>query len=313
MVKTITPRPFETKHHFQFRIDEAGLGTYAIDVSLPAKIPTGVRLPIILAVDGNLLFDIVQTVVHGRFASVSESFPASIVVGVGYPEEEGFAGFYARRNFDFHGPWEMNDELGHRMHEILRYWEHSEARGKIEMKAGGYHLFMAFLRDRLLPTLADHFPIDLDAHHTLIGDSSGGHFALRALFDRASPFSRYVAVSPSLKTAPGTIEQAEAEFAALSSDLLADVFVCAGKQELGISRDNALCGFGSAVTWCAEQMALRQWPSLRFACEVMDNENHISITPRAISAGLRAVHRLRPGVHEPELASVASAFMKTTS
>jgi len=309
MVTMISLRPFETKRHVQFRIDDPGLGTYVIDVSLPANMPPGERLPVILAVDGNLLFDTVQTIVHGRFATVSASFPASIVVGVGYPEEEGFAGFYARRNFDFHGPWDMNDELGLRMREILGYWKRYEKRGEIEMAAGGYELFMAFLRDRLLRVLADHFPIDLDARHTLIGDSSGGHFALRALFDRTSPFSRYVAISPSLKTAPGTIEKAEAEFAALSSDLPADVFVCAGKQEVGLNRDNALCGFGTAVTWCAEQMALRQWPSLRFACEVMDNENHSSITPRAISAGLRSVYRLRPGVHEGELAEAAATFM----
>lgn len=313
VMSPIDPRPFTPQRHDRFTVNASGLGDYAIDISFPANPPAGARLPVILAVDGNLLFDIVQMVVHGGFAAATASanpagaLPPSIVVGVGYPEREGFAGFYARRNFDFHGPWDMTDDLGLELNAILEHLQAVEERDDLAMRAGGYDRFMGFLRDDLLPGLAAHYPVDLSARHTLVGASSGGHFALRALFDPGSPFSRYVAISPSLKTAPGTIERAEAEFASAHIDLAADIFVCAGKEEVGKAPSNALCGFGSAVTWCAEQLALRQWPSIRFDCEIMDNEDHVSIAPRAIAAGLRAVHRLRPGIHDRELAGAATA------
>ncbi|ALJ15885.1 alpha/beta hydrolase [Sphingopyxis macrogoltabida] len=311
VISAIDPCPFVPQRHDQFTVEAAGLGDYAIDVSMPANVPDDARLPVILAVDGNLLFDIVQTVVHGRFASVASPLPPSIVVGVGYPEQEGFASFYARRNFDFHGPWDMTDDLGLRLHEIFGHLKSVEGRGDLRMRAGGYERFLAFLRDDLLPGLAAHYPVDLAARHTLIGDSAGGHFALRALFDAGSPFSRYVAISPSLRTAPGSIERAEAEFASVHGDLAADIFICAGKEEVGTSRDNALCGFGSAVTWCAEQLALRQWPGTRFDCEIMNNEDHVSIAARAISAGLRSVHRVRPGIYRQVTADVAAGSAAT--
>jgi predicted alpha/beta superfamily hydrolase len=173
------------------------------------------------------------------------------------------------------------------------------------MHAGGYSRFMQFLRDELLPGLATHYPIDLAARHTLVGDSSGGHFAMRALFDRRSPFSRYVVISPSFGAAQGAVQKAEAAYAAAHDDLAADVFVCAGAVEVGESLPNALCGFGSGPIWLAEQFAIRRWPSARLHWEFMNNENHTSFAPRAIAAGLRSVHRLRPGVHTAEIAAAS--------
>lgn len=297
MVIAIAPQPFKTSRHDQFLVEVPKLGRYVIDVSMPAKYPADTLLPVILTVDGNLLFDIVQTAVHGRFSNVTEAFPAAIVIGVGYPETEGFASFYSRRNFDFHGPWDMNDDLGLRMKEIFEHFKATESKTEIEIRAGGYELFMSFIRDELIPSLAMHYPIDLGAKHTLVGESAGGHFVLRAVYDPSSPFSRYVAVSPSFKTAPGTIEQAEAKYAALRDDLSAHIFICSGTHEVGINRDYALCGFGSAVTWLAEVIALREWKSVKFRYEFMNNEDHTSIAMRAISVGLRFVFQNLPGIN----------------
>ncbi|MBK6307848.1 MAG: hypothetical protein IPF47_19820 [Gemmatimonadetes bacterium] len=71
----------------------------------------------------------------------------------------------------------------------------------------------------------------------------------------------------------------------------------------------AMCRFGSRVTWLAEQFAIRQWPSARVHWEVMNNEDHATIAPRAISAGLRSVHRVRPGVHDEEIRQATEALM----
>jgi len=72
----------------------------------------------------------------------------------------------------------------------------------------------------------------------------------------------------------------------------------------------ALCRFGSGVTWVAEQFAIRQWPSARVHWEIMNNEDHASIAARAIAAGLRSVHRVRPGVHDEEVLRQSAEMMK---
>lgn len=287
--------------HDQFEVSAEGLGRYTIDIALPAgHEPGDTKYPAILVTDANILFDVVQVVAHGRFQE-GNLLPPSILVGVGYPADEGRASWYGRRNHDFHGEWDMTDPLGTLLHSYFNMMKTADGRPDLIMRAGGYSRFMAFLRDELLPTLARRYPIDTGARHTLIGHSSGGHFTLRALFDPASPFRRYVAISPSLGTAPGTIQRAEAEYAAGHQDLEADVFVCCGAVEVDGDPGAVMCQFSAGVMWAAGQFAIRQWPSARLHWEVMNNEDHVSIPLRAIAAGLRSVHRLRPGVHPDEI------------
>src|SRR5262249_44631413 len=105
------------------------------------------------------------------------------------------------------------------------------------------------------------------------------------------------------------IEKVEAEYAAAHDDLDADVFICCGRVEVDQQLINAMCRFGSAVTWTAEQFAIRQWPSARIDWEIMNNEDHGSIQLRAVAAGLRSVNRLRPGVDESEVKKKQAAML----
>lgn len=305
------PQPASTQRHDRFDVVADGLGRYTIEVSLPpGHDRDGARFPVVVVVDGNLLFDVTQVALHGGFASVGGMLPPTIVVGVGYPADEGMASFYARRNYDFHGPWEMTDPLGQQLQDVFKMMKTAEKKSHMEMRAGGYERFMGFLRDELIPRLATRYPIDLSGRHTLIGDSSGGHFALRALYDPSSPFKRYVIISPSFGAAEGAIQEAEAEYAAAHDDLDVDVFICCGRVEVDQQPINAMCRFGSAVTWTAEQFAIRQWPSARIDWEIMNNEDHASIQLRAVAAGLRSVHRLRPGVDESEVKKKQTAMLE---
>jgi predicted alpha/beta superfamily hydrolase len=305
------PKPASTRRHDQFEVVADGLGRYIIDVSLPlGHDKVDARFPVILAVDGNLLFDMAQVVLHGGFATVSSMLPPSIVVGVGYPADEGRASFYARRNYDFHGPWAMTDSLGQRLHSIFNMLKAADGPADIEMRAGGYERFMGFLRDELLPSLAARYPIDLKGRHTVIGDSSGGHFVLRALYDSASPFRRYICISPSFGAADNAIQKSEAEYALAHDDLDVDLFICCGRVEIDQEPFAASCRFGSGVTWIAEQFAIRRWPNARIDWEIMNNEDHGSIQLRAIAAGLRSVHHLRPGVHDAEVKRVQAELLE---
>ncbi len=308
MSLTIVLRPAATQRHDQFEVSAEGLGRYVIEVSLPLGYDaSAATYPVILVLDGNLLFDTVQAQVHGRFNIGGGVWPPSIIVGVGYPADEGFSGFYARRNHDFYGPWDMTDELGQALQQIFTTLKTSEGRPGLTMVAGGYDRFMAFLRDELLPALGHHYRIDPAARHTLVGDSSGGHFALRAIYDPGSPFRRVVSISPAFRAAAGSIQAAEAAYAATYKDMDIDAFVCCGTVEVDEAKIPALCGFGSGVIWVAEQFAIREWPSARLEWEIMNNENHTSIPARAVAAGLRSVHRIRPGVHDAELAEAMAA------
>lgn len=311
MTLAFEPRPAATRNHDQFDVEAQGLGRYTIDVSLPRghERRPDARYPVILVVDGNLLFDIAQVVAHGRFTTMASVLPPSILVGVGYPDDEGMAAFYSRRNHDFHGDWAMTDPLGRVLHGYFDAMKKAEGKPKMEMRAGGYRRFMAFLRDELLPSLAARYPIDLEGRHTLIGDSSGGHFVLRALYDPASPFRRYVCISPGFGSAEGAIQRAEAEYAAAHDDLDVDLFICCGQVEVAGDPAGALCRFGSGVTWVAEQFGVRRWPSARVQWEVMGYEDHASIAPRAVAAGLRFVHQRRPGVHDAEIARAQAEMM----
>jgi predicted alpha/beta superfamily hydrolase len=298
----------DVRDHHRFEVAAEGLGRYTIDVSLPAGHErSGARFPVILVTDGNILFDLVQVLVHGSFARLSTTLPPSIVVGVGYPTDEGNASWYGRRNFDFHGPWDMTNALGGIVRSVHGMMKNAEGKPELEIRAGGYDRFMRFLRDQLLPSLGARFPIDPEGRHTLVGDSSGGHFVLRALYDPTTPFRRYVCVSPTIGSAEGAVQQAEAAYAASHDDLDIDLFICCGTVEVSREPMTALCRFGSAVSWVAEQFAIRQWPKARVQWEVMNNEDHASIAPRGIAAGLRSVHRVRPGVHEAEIRQAAAA------
>lgn len=292
----------------QFEVVAEGLGRYTIDVSLPANAPPDARLPIILVVDGKYHFDLVRTLVHGRYAGLGSLLPPSIVVGVGYPADEGLASNIARRSYDFHDPWDMTDALGAGQKVALERLKLVEGRPSVELRAGGYGRFMAFLRDELLPRLAEGYPVDRTVRHTLVGHSSGGHFAVRAVFDPESPFSRYVAISPG-GGAEGAIQRAITEYAATHQDLTADVFMCAGSAEIG-GTYGAMTRFASDMARTAELCALKQWPSLRLSWEIMDKEDHGSIVARGFAAGLRFVHRVRPGVHDEEIGKAQAAMVE---
>jgi predicted alpha/beta superfamily hydrolase len=311
MTLVLTPRPIDTPTHERFEVSAEGLGRYTIDVSLPPGMTEGDRYPLILVTDGNVFFDLVRVIVHGDFARLAPPVPKSIVVGVGYPADEGNASWYARRNHDFVGPWDMTDPLGRLLQTIFGGMRAAERKMDLEMRSGGVDRFLAFLRDALLPALAARFPVDTSARHTLVGDSSGGHFVLRAMYDASSPFKRYVCVSPSTGLAPGSVERAEAEYAATHDDLDVDLFICCGQVEVNLDQVMALCRFGSGVAWVVEQFAIRHWPSARVHWEVMNNEDHASIGARGIAAGLRSVHGVRPGVHDDPARAARAAIYKS--
>ena len=288
--------PYTSEDRFRLELADPQLGRYVIDVSLPPNRVEGATYPLVMALDGHILFDPTATALHGGSGFPgSVTAPPSIVVGVGYPHDEGIVSMYGRRHFDFHGPWDMSDELGRDLDSAIAEVRALEGKPDYRVRAGGAEMFSSFLVDTVFPLLADRFPVDLAARHTLVGVSSGGHFVLRSLYDPNAPFSRYVCISGAFGTANGAIEKLEGAYAAKHDDMDVDLFICCGDIEVTEHRIHAMCRIGSGVLWIAEQFAIRGWKSARVTWEVMKGESHVSIVARAIATGLRTVHGHQPG------------------
>ena len=153
MSSTMTaPATFGDIHRFE--IAAAGLGRYEILVGVPPGYEQSeTRYPLIYVTDGQLLFWSTLGAVKLLTLGV---LPPAIVVAVGYPADEGTAGWYARRNFDFTpGPWEMSDDLGVMLRASLAALEAADGRPGPIMRAGGAERFLGFLRDELDPAVRE--------------------------------------------------------------------------------------------------------------------------------------------------------------
>src|SRR5260370_35281014 len=109
---SIDPQPATFPDFHRFELSADGLGRYDVLVGLPAGYADSTtRYPVIYLTDGpHWFWNVFGTM---RFLALGQLAPAAIIVAVGYPSDEGHAGFASRRHYDFTpGPWDMNDELG---------------------------------------------------------------------------------------------------------------------------------------------------------------------------------------------------------
>ena len=279
-----------------FDLQDEHLGDYVVDVSLPEGAPPSDRLPVIVALDGNILFDQLRALLHGGGGFTGAfSAPPSVVVGVRYPDGTGPVETYARRTFDFHGEWDLRDAPGRANTRLLALYDVAAEDQRTKLHGGGADRFAAFIKSRLLPAVADRHRIDANGRHTLIGASAAGHFVLRTLYDSDTPFSRFVCISPEFAAPEGSIQELEAAFAQRHEDHDVDVYLACGQLEPA-SPIHALMRIASGMLWVVEQIAVRGWRSTRVTWEVMGGEDHVSLLSRALSNGVRAVHGRTAGL-----------------
>jgi predicted alpha/beta superfamily hydrolase len=249
--------------------------TYRVFVALPPNYPSsGKTYPVLYTLDANGSFAMIRDIVHALL--LGPELPEMLVVGIGYPVDS-YVATQAMRNRDF------TPTADAAPYQALR-----ERRPAAPPYAGsgGAPNFLRFIREELMPFIAGQYRVD-PGDATLYGHSLGGLFALYTLFYATPAFQRYLVSSPSLWWDKRMMLEAEAHYAASHADLPARVFLSAGGlEEL---HDSAL-EMVSNVKTLAEHLRGRRYASLSLTTRIFDDETHLSVSPSAITRGLRRLY-----------------------
>ncbi len=280
----VASRPCTLFQSESFDLDSATLGRrYEISVALPFGYHAAPdrRFPVVVVLDASLCFGMAVDI--SRLLALGGEAEETIVVGVGCPWSEGFEALGKRRSHDFtptdqsepSGPFAGVTKALLAMAGIDRQW------------FGGAPRFLDLLRDELLPLVGRQYRADLTSPG-LIGDSSGGTFALFALLSERSPFKRYVIGSPATAQCNDELYRMEERFAEQHADLDARVFLAAGSEEMS-SPILEGGGIASGVCRFSGLFALRRYPSLKVTSHFFPDEGHMSVLPAIISRGVRTL------------------------
>lgn len=243
---------------------------FRIFVSRPSAPAPGGGYPILYVLDGNAMFAGFAEArrIHGFGSSGIDKM---IVVGVGHPGEQIYD---ARRMFDFTAPIAT---------PALK-------QAFAQYQSGGRDRFAKFLLDELRPAIEKRYSVNT-ARQSLYGHSLGGLFALHMLYSRPGAFRTIIATSPSIWWDNQSILAEEAAFRAQvlktpDTGKATSLLLMAGERE----EEGNIPGDTKAL---AQRMAALSAQGLRSDFIMLDEETHISVPSRSVTASLRAAARAR--------------------
>ena len=266
--------------------------TYRIFVFKPPLPPPPSGYPVVVVTDANMSFPIAATMA----ATFALSGKAVIAVGVGYATDDVME-LIRLRNRDLTPLTPLSAIRQNPGRPAPRLEDY-----------GGSEDFYRFLVDELRPAIADAYPVNAD-DQTLYGHSLGGLFTVGVLLNHPESFRNFVASSPSifwnncstLKDAPSFARKIKAGKAAPRALIL----VGADEQKV----TELLPG----VTPAQMKKMLREWRMVdnaralasriravrgRPGCSVefhaLEDEDHLTVLPAAISRALAFALRPSP-------------------
>jgi uncharacterized protein len=145
---------------------------YRVRVSTPRGADPAKRYPVFYILDGNWYF----LPAAESAADTSEELLAPIVVGIGYPTDDGNE-LDQRRAFDLTLPGKQKDFFG--------------------SKAGGGDDFIRVLLEEIKPLVEARYQVD-QARQIIYGKSLGGLLVLHLLFVHPDTFQTYLVASPAI-------------------------------------------------------------------------------------------------------------------
>ncbi len=209
-----------------------------------------------------------------------DKIPELILVSVGGRHTDTFAEFIRKRTVDlfykdselFTGPAleVMKPTMGDDPNAIFRVSRGDE--------------FFRFLVDNVRPALAEKYRMADD--HALFGHSAGGGFTSRAVFERPGAFKRFIIGSGT----DGYALVKEAEYAKQFDDMDARIFIAAGDVE-PMSVFGASQRLVSNPLLLAENLQLRQYPSLGLEMRIYRDKDHGTVVPLTLSDGLIFIYK----------------------
>ena len=276
---TSSAAPYAMSHEPPMRVRAEGYDyDHEVLIALPASysVSPDRSYPVLWAMDGAMLFDLV--VGHVNFLAMGQRIPEIIVVGVGHSSKEGVAGL-GKRTFDLFPPGSLIADEGPAADYMKTLGFDFDALQPL-LKGDK---FLAFLVDQLRPKLAEAYRMSDD--HAYFGHSAGGAFASYALLERPDAFGRMILGSG----VNGKSLELEAQHAEKHDDLDVRLFIGAGDLEannLGMSAQRIV----SRTMLFAENLLLRQYPSLELLTKVYTDRDHFTVVPLILTDGLKHVY-----------------------
>ena len=226
--------------------------------------------PLLVALDSHYSFLIARNIVD--HLSEREDLPEVVVVGVGYEGRVDRASPSYRRNRtrDYTPTFVAEGGYG------AEHQKHS----------GGGPVFLRVLETEILPTVREHYRVGSDV--SIVGHSFGGLFVVNALLERPDLWRGVIAVSPSLWYDEHYTSRRELQLAGLRLDLGVRLYMAVGSREV-----NSRIDMVSDLQSFARQLEAHRYGGLEMRAEVLDDETHNSVFPRALSNGLRWIYESR--------------------
>lgn len=271
-----TPNRYELPSTSVHRIDAQALGrAYDVVVWLPPSYASSPerRYPVLFTTDMPQSLPLLIGL-HRRLRASERGLEDAIIVGLGYAT--GDTGEYSRRRDYTPTPHGDIDAVSDMPGRKVAYGE-----------AEGYRLH---LRDEVFPFLEGRYRID-PARRIYAGHSYGGLFGTHVLLTEPAMFQKYILISPSLWYGRRLMIARERGYATRHKDLPAQAFFLIGGEETVPDPDTE--PFGSSRMAMVEDMdALtatlkgRNYPSLTVQSRVFPGEDHGSVYPDALRAGM---------------------------
>lgn len=246
---------------------------YEIFVSLPESYATGKKsYPVLFVTDANYVFPVLRSI-NRRVSDNGERMEEFILIALSYAKGDSPT---VSRNRDY-TPTDID----------AKKTRESDQSGE---KYGGGDDYRRYVVEEVFPFVAKHFRADMN-RKVFMGHSYGALFGMLALFREPTTFSHYVLSSPSLWFDKYTMLDVERQYAAKHKDLRANDLLLAGAFE-ALRPDSRNKRYSTRVDMVRDmkkfetQLKARRNPGLAIHAEVIQDEDHLTVAPAAITRGL---------------------------
>lgn len=252
--------PWTTTNKFY---SEAVKDTFLISVALPENYDSTKEYPIVYLTDPRFGFG--TAVEASRALAIEETIPPIILVGIGYPGDQGFGRIMQLRSRDYST---VSDP------QVPGGWP----AWADEIDWGGADAFLEFIKVELIPEIEQKYRTTGD--RTYMGWSGGGHFGIYTLFNDPELFDNYLLVSAPLEWFHNSIAfDYEEKYATSHDSLPAQVLFMVGTEESHSTIESN--------KRMARILKDREHEGLDVSINVVQDKNHYGVWPISINHGLQ--------------------------